>query len=538
MQPRTECDVLIIGGGVAGLMTALRLAPLSVTLVLRSTLSAGASTAWAQAGFAVALAELDDVALHAEDTLIAGAGICDEDSVRLMTAEAPGRIQELIDLGMPFDRHEDGALALHREAAHSVGRVVGVGGDRAGMAFMQTIAPLVRAAEHIDLVEGVSATSLLEADKRVCGAVLSSESAGPQSGENRVVLAKAVMMATGGVGGLYRVTTNPPEVAGQGIAMAARMGAELADLEFVQFHPTALDVGVSPAPLVTEAIRGEGAILVNEAGERFMPSLHSDAELAPRDVVARGVGRQIKDGHSVFLDCRETLGARLTKAFPTVGDSCLRAGIDPGRESIPIAPAAHYHMGGIATDSSGRSTVPGLWACGESACSGVHGANRLASNSMLEGLVFSALSADSIRESVDSTPAPDPARVYVPSSTSEPDGEDLEKRMVRLRTRMSGSVGLVRDAEGLVEVVLEAAEIERQASGRSDGVANSALAARLIATAGYLRCESRGGHFRSDYPMTDPSQAERSRLTLPEADRLLAALEPDEKPLQGQNPES
>ena len=289
---------------------------------------------------------------------------------------------------------------------------------------------------------------------------------------------------------------------------------------------------------MTESIRGEGAILVNEAGERFMPRLHSDAELAPRDVVARGVGRQIKDGHSVFLDCRETLGDRFAKMFPTVAESCLDVGIDPGREKIPIAPAAHYHMGGVATDSSGRTTVPGLWACGESACVGVHGANRLASNSMLEGLVFSARSADSILESVDSIPVPDPAQVYVPSSISESDDGELERRMFRLRTRMSGSVGLVRDADGLVAVVLEAAEIERQAAGRSESVANSALSARLIATAGYLRCESRGGHFRSDYPMTDPSQAKRSRLTLSEADRLLAALEPEKKPLNGQIPES
>lgn len=539
MQPRMECDVLIIGGGIAGLMTAVRLAPLSVIVVLKSKLSAGASTAWAQAGFAAALASADDVARHAEDTLLAGAGICDEDCVRLMTREAPARIQELADLGMPFDRHEDGSLALHREAAHSVERVVGVGGDRSGTAFMQTIEPVVREADHIRVVEGVSAESLIEIEGQACGAVFSRDpAAADQTSGGPIVLAKAVVLATGGIGGLYRVTTNPPEVAGQGIAMAARVGAELADLEFVQFHPTALDVGVSPAPLATEALRGAGALLVDESGERFMSSIHPDAELAPRDVVARGVADQIRTGRSVFLDCRETLGDRFGQAFPTVAASCLRAGIDPEREKIPIAPAEHYHMGGIATDSFGRTSISGLWACGESASSGVHGANRLASNSLLEGLVFSARSAESIMEFVSSISPPDPGRLSLEKPGPAKDTTALERRMARLRFAMSREVGLVRDADGLMEVVLEAAEIEQLALGRSVSVANSALAARLIATAAYLRCESRGGHYRRDFPDTDPEQASRSLLTLSEADRWLAALEPRQERIAGRGHES
>ena len=402
MQPRMDCDVLIIGGGIAGLMTALRLAPLSVTLVLKSSLSAGSSTAWAQAGFAAALGEEDDVSMHADDTLLSGVGICDVERVRMMTRDAPARIRELIDLGMPFDRKADGSLSLHREAAHAADRVVGVGGDRTGVAFMQTIVPIVRASETIRIIEGISVETLVESEGRVSGALFRCVAAEAGETQSGVILAKAVMLATGGIGGLYRVTTNPPEAAGEGLGMAARAGAELADLEFVQFHPTAMDVGVDPAPLATEAIRGEGAVLVNESEQRFMPAIHPDAELAPRDVVARGVARQIKEGHSVFLDCRETLGDRFSQAFPTVAASCQNVGIDPSVDKIPIAPAEHYHMGGIATDSSGRTTVPGLWACGESASVGVHGANRLASNSMLEGLVFSARSAESMIDFVGS----------------------------------------------------------------------------------------------------------------------------------------
>ncbi|MFP6638641.1 MAG: FAD-dependent oxidoreductase, partial [Myxococcota bacterium] len=349
--PSSEpCEVIVVGGGIAGLMTALRLAPVPVTLVLKSSLSAGASTLWAQAGFAAAMGVDDDVASHAEDTLFAGAGICDVEAVRLMTKQAPDRIKELVRLGVPFDRREDGLLSLRREAAHGRARVVGVQGDRTGRAFMETIVPIVRETKSIRVIEGGVVQSLVASDHRVSGVLVRpvakmSDLSGPT-----ILRAKAVVLATGGVGGLYEVTTNPPEATGDGLAMAARAGAELADLEFVQFHPTAMDVGVSPAPLATEAIRGDGAILVTDAGERFMPAVDPQAELAPRDVVARAVAWQIRQGRQVFLDGRDAIGERFGEAFPTVDEFCRSVGIDPSRDRIPVAPAAHYHMGGIATD--------------------------------------------------------------------------------------------------------------------------------------------------------------------------------------------
>ncbi len=517
-----RCDVLIVGGGIAGLMTALRLAPLSVTLILKSSLSVGSSTTWAQAGFAAALGVDDSVTQHADDTLAAGAGICDPDVVGLMTREAPGRIQELVDLGVPFDRHPDGSFRLHREAAHEADRVIGVGGDRTGRAFMETIVPLVRSSNKIRIIEEASAEALVMSGDRVSGAFVRGEATKSNPSGETVVLAKAVLLATGGIGGLYRVTTNPPETIGEGIAMAARVGAELADLEFVQFHPTAMNVGLSPAPLATESIRGEGALLVTKSGDRFMSELHPAGELAPRDVVARGVDEQLQGGKGAFLDCREAIGSRFEEAFPTVAESCRRVGIDPATERIPIAPAEHYHMGGIATDAEGRTTVSGLWACGESASGGVHGANRLASNSMLEGLVFSARCADSIAASVGAVPEIDPAKTKIHGAVGQ--DSDLSVLVDSLRTLMSDSVGVVRTADGLKHAVKETARIESEASGRSSSIASAALTARLIATSAYLRCESRGSHFRADFPSMDLGQAKRSWITLEEANQFLATL--------------
>lgn len=532
LPPVLKSEVVIVGGGIAGLMTALRLAPVPVTLVLKSSLWEGSSTLWAQAGFAAAVGSDDAAGRHAADTVAAGAGLCDVDRVRMMTSQAAARIDELVSWGVPFDRSGDGSLVLHREAAHAANRIIGVQGDRTGRAFMETIVPLVRETESIRILEGAAAQSLVMIDERVSGVFVrpvdnTSELPGPT-----ILAAKAVVLATGGVGGLYRVTTNPPEARGDGIAMAAHAGAELADLEFVQFHPTAMDLGISPAPLATESIRGQGAVLVTETGERFMPGVDPQAEMAPRDVVARAVAGQLRRGRKVFLDSRDAIGDRFSEAFPTVNSICRRFGIDPAREAIPVAPAAHYHMGGIATDECGRTTVPGLWSCGESASAGVHGANRLASNSLLEGLVFSAGSADAIAETIASVEAPEVSKLRLMNAPAVEEG--LAPLMNRLNALMAESVGVVRSAEGLVAAVKEFAVIEREAEGRSASVTRAALAARLIATAAYLRSESRGGHFREDFPRMDGAQAVRSRLTLAEADGFLAELGADAPPRQMQ----
>ena len=385
-------DVIIIGGGIAGLFCALKLAPRPVTILTAAAIGEGASSSWAQGGIAAAVAAGDTVEAHARDTIAAGAGLVDEAVAYAMTREAPARIDDLLAYGVPFDRDLEGHLAVGREAAHSARRIVHVRGDRAGRAIMTALAAAVRGTPGIRLLEGYEAEELLTEGGRVHGV-----RAMRLADRRRLTLpAAAVVLASGGIGHLYAVTTNPPQARGTGLAIAAAAGARIADAELVQFHPTAIAIGRDPAPLASEAIRGEGATLINRAGERFMARLDPQAELAPRDIVARGVFAEIAAGRGAFLDARQALGATFAEHFPTVHQSCIAAGIDPARDPIPVAPAAHYHMGGIETDRSGRSSLAGLWAAGEVAATGVHGANRLASNSLLEGLVFAARVAEDI----------------------------------------------------------------------------------------------------------------------------------------------
>ena len=504
-------DVIIIGGGIAGLFCALKLSPRRVTVLTAAPIGQGASSAWAQGGIAAAVAEGDAPEAHARDTIAAGAGLVDEELARAMTREAPDRVRDLLAFGVPFDRTLEGGLAVGREAAHSARRIVHVRGDVAGRAIMDALAAAVRNRPSIRLLEGYVAEELVTAGPRVVGVRTRPNDAR----EVATLSAGAIVLATGGIGHLYAVTTNPPQACGIGLAIAARAGAVLADTEFVQFHPTAIATGHDPAPLASEALRGEGAILVNGAGEQFMLKVHPDGDLAPRDVVARGVFAEIAAGRGAFLDARTAIGTDFPERFPTVYASCARAGIDPVHMPIPVAPAAHYHMGGVHTDARGRTSLAGLWATGEVASTGVHGANRLASNSLLEAVVFATRVAEDI------SGMSSPSIVSQRASTEPRSSLDTASPSVRdLRTTMSQHVGVIRNSDGLAIALAKISRIERET--KSASLRNMATAALLVAAAAFARHESRGAHERSDYPRPDPALARRTFLTLAEA-RTIAA---------------
>jgi L-aspartate oxidase len=501
--------ILIIGGGLAGLFCALKLAPLPVTILSTAPLGTGASSIWAQGGIAAALSDGDTAEKHTTDTLIAGAGLCDEAMVLGMAREARARIYDLLAFGVPFDKDLEGALVQGREAAHSERRIVRVKGDTAGKAIMEALHVAALHAPSIQVVSHVTAQQLDTRDGRITG-VFVQDSVGKLLRYD----ASAIVLATGGVGQLYRVTTNPVESCGIGMAIAARAGAVIADAEFVQFHPTAINVKKDPAPLATEALRGEGATLHNAKGERFMLPIHKDAELAPRDIVARGVFAEVTAGRGAFLDTRKTIGAEFPAKFPTVYAHCMAAGIDPCKEQIPVIPAEHYHMGGVLTDAKGRSSIPGLYAAGEVSSTGVHGANRLASNSLLEAVVFAARIAEDIAKQKLQAAA-DP--VIVQRDTDMAGEEDLR---MSLRKAMSDHVGVMRDGDGITQALDVITRVQQQAKGLSLG--NIAIAAQLVATAALVRHESRGGHYRTDFPGTETVLAQRSKFTLDQSNQIAA----------------
>jgi len=508
--------VVVVGAGLAGLFTALKLAPLPVTVVAGAHLGEGASSLWAQAGIAAALAEGDTPEAHAADTIRAGAGIVDDKIALLMAREARERIEDLLRYGVPFDKDLEGHWALGREAAHDRNRILHVKGDTAGRAIMAALFEAVRHTPSISVLEGYAACDLKLKYGRVAGVELAATS--PDIVPPRLVLpASAVVLATGGAGQIFAITTNPREARGEGIAIAARAGAVIADAEFVQFHPTAINIGRDPAPLATEALRGEGALLINARGERFMRAVHEDAELGPRDVVARAVYREVASGRGAFLDCRP-LGTKLAEHFPTVFSACRAAGIDPVREPIPVAPAAHYHMGGILTDARGRSTVDGLWACGEVASTGAHGANRLASNSLLEAVVFGARVARDIASSLPAIPktaGPREAQAFAAAAQ----GGECEGAEQRLRLTMAAEVGVIRDDRSLRNALAAIGALQQETKD-DRRLANMLTTAKLIAAAALVRKESRGAHFRSDYPTQDERLARRSFLTLAQAEAI------------------
>lgn len=489
-------DILIIGAGVAGLFTALKLAPRPVTVVTARPLGEASSSAWAQGGIAAALGQNDSFNLHLADTLGAGAGLVDPEAANVLVEGGPAAVAALEGFGVRFDRAEDGSLRLGREAAHCRDRIVHAAGDRAGAAIMEALIAAVRKSPQIAVLERFVVEDLLKEEHGGVGGVLAFDVA---AGRRVALAAGETVLATGGLGGLYAVTTNPVQAQGHGLAFAARAGAVIRDPEFVQFHPTALDLGADPAPLATEALRGAGAVLVDGKGRRFMADYCNAAELGPRDVVARAVEAERAAGRGAFLDARAAIGAAFPDAFPTVFAACMKAGLDPRIEPMPVAPAAHYHMGGVMTDLDGRSTLEGLSAVGEVASTGVHGANRLASNSLLEALVFGGRLAERLRDA-DARKA---GRAHAPADrlplAPKPAGAAAMKT---LRAAMARGAALIRTEESLIAVIETIARLGRR-KDLTSGLKSALASAELIAQGALEREESRGAHYRADFPDTD-----------------------------------
>jgi L-aspartate oxidase len=505
---------VIIGGGAAGLMTALHLAPEPVVLLSKAPLGAEASSLWAQGGLAAAMGSDDDPALHLADTIAAGAGLCDEAVAKQIVDAAPAAVEDLAQLGVVFDRRPDGGWRLGLEAAHGRNRIVHATGDGTGREIMRALISAVRRCPTITLLEGVEARRLIVEDNAIKG-VLAVNEDGPL-----VIDTGRVVIATGGIGGLFLDSTNPAGCFGQGLALAAYAGARLSDLEFIQFHPTAFDGSSRPMPLLTEAIRGDGATLIDDTGQRFMAE-QPGAELAPRDIVARAVWQRRAEGHRVFLDARKHPGRDFAKRYPVISAFCKMAGIDPATDPIPVRPAAHYHMGGIAVDIEGRSSVNGLWACGEVSRTGLHGANRLASNSLMEAIVCARWVAASV---TNAHRGPLRARA---TDTALPASDPSVVRPI-----LSQGLGVLRDRDGIGRAVRSLYPIARSRSAASD----PALVGLMIAVAAYRREESRGGHYRTDFPDTGASAVPPS-MTL--ADALNAAgeiVESESLPLWSAHP--
>jgi len=501
----TDGAPVIIGGGLAGLMTALVLAPQPVLLLTRAPLGFEASSALAQGGIAASLGTDDNTSLHLADTLAAGDGLCDEAVVAAILASAPAAIEQLARLGVAFDRDADGGLLLGLEAAHSRRRIVHAGGDATGRDMIRALARKAYETPSITVCEATTARRLIVDDNAVSGVLCETER-GPV-----VFAADRIVIATGGIGGLFLHGTNPAGSFGQGIALAARAGAAMADLEFIQFHPTALDSASYPLKLISEAVRGEGAILVDERGDRFMAN-ERGAELAPRDVVARAVWRHMAAGHRVFLDARHIAGLDMARRFPTITALCREAGIDPLTQAIPIRPAAHYHMGGISVDRRGRTSVDGLWACGEVACTGLHGANRLASNSLLEAAVCGGW----VAQDIAATAAARRRKPGLPDSGA-PHGDPALVRPI-----LSRAAGVLRGGEGLRAAARALYPLAISHGAASD----AAIVGLMIVIAALRRCESRGAHARMDFP-AHAIPARRSTLDLIDALEAARDFVPD-----------
>ncbi|WP_338748580.1 L-aspartate oxidase [Janibacter alittae] len=507
-----EADVLVVGSGIAGLTCALRLREhvARVLLVTKTELSAG-STAWAQGGIAAALAPEDSPHEHLDDTLVAGIGLCDESAVEVLVTEGPARVRELIGLGARFDTDDSGAITLTREGGHRRDRIAHAGGDATGAEISRAlIAQLeaVRADPGIEIIENALVVDLLTSDEgSVCGATVHVIGEGEIDGVG-AARARAVVLATGGLGQIYSATTNPSVATGDGMAAALRAGAALVDVEFVQFHPTVLHLGPGASgqqPLISEAVRGEGAVLVDSTGRAFMADVHPMADLAPRDVVARAIleRMQATETDHVLLDARHLGSQFLELRFPTIVARCRELGIDPATEPIPVAPAQHYASGGVRTDLRGRTNLPGLYACGEASCTGVHGANRLASNSLLEGLVFAHRIADDLVARLAAGELP----LVGASGEGSAGLLDAGQRDV-LQATMTKGVGPLRSRESTSSALASLVELAGTTSDAEPGphsweTTNLLHLGQALATAAHLREETRGGHVRRDHPDSD-----------------------------------
>ncbi len=519
IEPQLETirtDFLVIGAGVAGLRAAIELAGAGDVLVVAKDSLEESSSEYAQGGIAVALSDEDDVTLHEADTLAAGDGLCEPQAVRVLVNEGPARIEELIRWGAEFDR-EGSKLLFAREGAHSRSRVLHSHGDSTGREIART---LYRRAASLPGIrfEGFTAVAELLLDEgRVVGALILDA----RRGRLLAVTARATLLATGGLGRVYSDTTNPDVATGDGVAMAWRAGAVISDIEFVQFHPTALHVEGAPRFLLSEALRGEGAVLRNARGERFMPRCHPMAELAPRDVVSRAIVSEMRSGSAphVWLDISGRGPDFVKKRFPRIHATCLAFGIDLDRQPAPVCPAAHYAMGGVWTDLDGKTSLEGLWAAGETACTGVHGANRLASNSLLEGVVYGARAGRSMREAALAAPAR-----FAPPSLPDAPAMTLDE----LRRLAMESAGILRSGAGLAELLhrLESAPAEPPAVAGREALerANTRTVLQLIARAALARQESRGAHYRTDFPEKSAALRAHSRMQRGREDVEFAAV--------------
>jgi L-aspartate oxidase len=486
---RVRTRFLVVGSGIAGLHTAWRASQHGDVLLLTKRSLFDSATAYAQGGIAAALGAGDSPTLHRRDTLAAGAALCDAAAVQVLVEEGPARVRELQTAGAEFDLDPSGQLKLGREAAHSTNRIVHAHGDQTGAEVARTLIERVRASTRIRVLERARVLELVVTRGAAFGVRASV------AGKAVEIIADATVFAMGGCGQVFRYTTNPMVATGDGYAIAHRAGVTLADMEFVQFHPTALDTPENPLALISEAVRGEGAILVNDKGVRFMLKEHRDAELAPRDVVSRAIYREQKRSR-VYLDARK-LGKSFTKRFPGIFALCAARGIDPRKDLIPVTPAAHYMMGGIVTDLIGHSSMPRLYAVGEVARTGVHGANRLASNSLLEGLVFAERVARDLANVVPIKSEPAAKQWQVPPLA---DRGAAHVAAERIRAVMWQHASIVRTAKGLRTALAELTEIEQRLPAGATEEVNLVQTARLITEAALLRKESRGGHYRTDFP--------------------------------------